>query len=227
MKSIIKRKNELPMKSLFGRTKILEQKSSEFLDVTISASQVLISGITKYLSGDLENFEKDLEQISILENRGDNLRREIENQLYTETLIPESRGDVLALLENIDNIINQSKQILMELSVEIPEIPAEFHADYLQLAEKSVNAVEEVVKSTRTFLNFPMMVEHSLNKVYFWESEADRLSEAVKRKVFRTTELELSRKFHLRYFALHIESLADKAEDVADRLAIYTIKRSL
>jgi hypothetical protein len=87
--------------------------------------------------------------------------------------------------------------------------------------------VEEVVKSTRTFLNFPMMVEHSLNKVYFWESEADRLSEAVKRKVFRTTELELSRKFHLRYFALHIESLADKAEDVADRLAIYTIKRSL
>jgi hypothetical protein len=43
----------------------------------------------------------------------------------------------------------------MELSVEIPEIPAEFHADYLQLAEKSVNAEEEVVKSPALFLIFP------------------------------------------------------------------------
>ncbi len=215
------------MKSLFGRTKVLEQKSAAFLDVTIDASHVLISGLTNYLKDNLEQFEADFEQISTLENRGDDLRREIENQLYMETLIPESRGDVLALLENIDNITNQSKQILMELSVEIPEIPAEFHADFLQLAEKSVKAVEEVVNSTRTFLNYPLMIEHSLNKVYFWESEADRQSEALKRKVFRTAELELSRKFHLRYFALHIELLADKAEDVADRLAIYSIKRSL
>ncbi|MFA6742995.1 MAG: DUF47 family protein [Candidatus Neomarinimicrobiota bacterium] len=215
------------MKPLFGRTKTLEQKSADFLDVTIEASQVLLTGISHYLNGATEQFEDDLKQITVLENRGDNLRREIENQLYTETLIPESRGDVLALLENIDNITNQCKQILMELSVEIPVIPPEFHDGYLHLAEKSVKAVEEVVSSTRSFLNFPLMIEHSLNKVYFWESEADRLSETLKRKVFRTAGLELSHKFHLRYFALHIELLADKAEDVADRLAIYSIKRSL
>ncbi|MFA4920525.1 MAG: DUF47 family protein [Candidatus Neomarinimicrobiota bacterium] len=215
------------MKPLFGRTKTLEQKSADFLDVTIEASQVLLTGISHYLNGATEQFEDDLKQITVLENRGDNLRREIENQLYTETLIPESRGDVLALLENIDNITNQCKQILMELSVEIPVITPEFHDGYLHLAEKSVKAVEEVVSSTRSFLNFPLMIEHSLNKVYFWESEADRLSETLKRKVFRTTGLELSHKFHLRYFALHIELLADKAEDVADRLAIYSIKRSL
>ncbi|MFH1214157.1 MAG: DUF47 family protein [Candidatus Neomarinimicrobiota bacterium] len=215
------------MKPLFGRVKVLEQKSGEFLDVTVEASHVLITGMTHYLEGARELFEADFRQISALENRGDALRREIENQLYTETLIPESRGDVLALLENIDNITNQSKQILMELSVEIPEIPTEFHADYLQLTEKSIKAVEEVINSTRTFLNFPLMIEHSLNKVYFWESEADRHSELLKRKVFRTADLELSRKFHLRYFALHIELLADRAEDVADRLAIYAIKRSL
>jgi len=215
------------MKPLFGQTKILEQKSADFLDVTTEAGQVLLTGIGHYLNGATKQFEADLKQITILENRGDNLRREIENQLYTETLIPESRGDVLALLENIDNITNQSKQILMELSVEIPEIPTEFHDDYLHLAEKSVKAVEEVISSTRKFLNYPLMVEHSLNKVHFWESEADRQSETLKRKVFRTAGLELSRKFHLRYFALHIETLADKAEDVADRLAIYSIKRSL
>jgi hypothetical protein len=52
--SIIKRKNELPMKSLFGRTKILEQKSSEFWMLRFSASQVLISDY-QISHGDLEN----------------------------------------------------------------------------------------------------------------------------------------------------------------------------
>jgi len=37
----------------------------------------------------------------------------------------------------------------------------------------------------------------------------------------------LSQKIHLRYFALHIDNVADRAENVADRLAIYTIKRSI
>ncbi len=215
------------MKTLFGRAKLLEDKSSEFLNVTRQACQVLLRGLRHYLQGKQEQFEQDFAEISRLENKGDDLRREIENQLYTKTLIPESRGDVLALLENIDNITNQAKQILMELSVEIPQILPQFHDDYLQLAEKSVQAVEEVIKAAQAFLNDPLVIQHSLTKVYHWESEADDRSEKLKRKVFRMPELELAQKFHLRYFALHIELLADRAEDVADRLAIYTIKRSL
>ena len=58
------------------------------------------------------------------------------------------------------------------------------------------------------------------------EKEADKAAEKLKRKAF-STNMELAQKFHLRYFALHIDSLADCAEDVADRLSIYTIKRSV
>ncbi|MDD5231334.1 MAG: hypothetical protein PHC43_08400, partial [Candidatus Marinimicrobia bacterium] len=61
------------MKPLFGRTKTLEQKSADFLDVTIEASQVLLTGISHYLNGATEQFEDDLKQITVLENRGDNL----------------------------------------------------------------------------------------------------------------------------------------------------------
>jgi len=215
------------MKAMFARAKLLEQKSAEFLNVTLEACRELLTGIGNYLGGKSAQFEQNFQNISVLENRGDALRREIENQLYTETLIPESRGDVLALLENIDGITNQAKQILMELSVEVPVIPEQFKADYLILTEKSIKAVEEVIASTQAFLNEPLLIEHSLNKVYHWEHEADRHSEMLKRQVFRNPELELSHKFHLRYFALHIELLADKAEDVADRLSIYTIKRSI
>ena len=39
--------------------------------------------------------------------------------------------------------------------------------------------------------------------------------------------LKLSEKFHLRYFALHIEDLSTAAVKVAEQLSVMTIKRSL
>ncbi len=40
-------------------------------------------------------------------------------------------------------------------------------------------------------------------------------------------ELRLSQKFHLRYFALHIEEISMEAEKVADQLSVMSIKRSI
>jgi uncharacterized protein Yka (UPF0111/DUF47 family) len=60
----------------------------------------------------------------------------------------------------------------------------------------------------------------------FYEHEADRRGDLIKRTVFKMP-IDLSQKIHMRYFAYHIETISDEAEDVCDRLAIATIKRSL
>lgn len=44
---------------------------------------------------------------------------------------------------------------------------------------------------------------------------------------FRYEDLQLSRKIQLRDFVKHVDKIADYAEDVADRLNIYVIKRLL
>ena len=47
-----------------------------------------------------------------------------------------------------------------------------------------------------------------------------------KRKVFHDMDkLKLSEKFHLRYFALHIEELSQEALTVADQLSVMSIRR--
>jgi hypothetical protein len=38
--------------------------------------------------------------------------------------------------------------------------------------------------------------------------------------------LKLSEKFHLRYFALHIEELSRASEKVADQLSVMSVKRT-
>lgn len=212
---------------LFKKTKKLELKMDEFLD-TISASGIIFQeGVKQYLNGKLEIFEKQTKAIRELESRADRLRHAIEQQLYTETLIPESRGDVLALLETADDVINQVKGTLLEFSVEMPSIPKKFHEDLLNLTGHVVIAVDEMTKAIRAFLKDPKAVRNYTHKVYHYEREADRAAERLKRSIFSDEQLRLSEKIHLRYFALHIDTIADRSEDVADRLGIYTIKRTI
>jgi len=207
------------------QSKILEGQIDEFLDTISRASLIFRNGIKEYLDGEIGHFENTIGEMSRMENRADELRRTIENQLYMHSLIPELRGDVLGLLESMDTVINAEKKTLLQFSVEMPSVPAELGPDYLALADVSVNAAEEMVTAVRAFFHDFNMVKNYLHKVYFHEKEADKISDRLKRRIF-ATDLELSRKIHLRYFALHVENISDYAEDVADRLGISTIKRS-
>ena len=61
-------------------------------------------------------------------------------------------------------------------------------------------------------------------KDYLYEQEADKISYALKKQIF-AAQLDKATKIHLREFVDQIDAIADKAEDVADRLTIYAIKR--
>ena len=143
---------------LFKKTKILELKMDEFIDTVSESSLVFIEGLKNYLSGDMKLFEEHVEKLHVQENKADKLRRSIEEQLYLETLIPESRGDVLALLETADDVIDQSRATLLEFSVEKPLIPTELHSNFLELTEKAIKAVDEMAKALRSFFKKPSEV---------------------------------------------------------------------
>ena len=57
-------------------------------------------------------FNQRLDQMVTLETRGDKLGLAVELQMYSETLIPDARGDVLTLLESLDSIIDSFKGVL-------------------------------------------------------------------------------------------------------------------
>ena len=212
---------------LFRRSKELEEKIDDYLDAVSQGMLVFNEGLRNFLGGDLEMFAERIATIDELERRADELRRDIENSLYSQSLIPEHRGDVLGLLESIDDVIDSAKESLNQFDVEQPGVPRELNDLFLELARMATEAAEAVVSAARAFFRDINAVKDHLHKTYFYEKEADKVGDRLKRAVFRSTELDLARKTHLRYFAGHIDSIADRAEDVADRLAIYAIKRTL
>ncbi|MEM7293185.1 MAG: DUF47 family protein [Pseudomonadota bacterium] len=211
--------------SLFNKTRILEQQIDEFLDKVSEAGLVFQRALDVYLQhGVCKDFDDFLEQEADIEGVGDSLRRAIEVELYAETLIPDLRGDVLRLLEDMDHLMNVYEGNLYRISIQKPDIPEEFHPYFSELTKTVVDCVESVVLSARSFFRDINAVRDHNAKVIFYETEADKLGTKLQRKIF-DSELPLDRKMHLRYFVERIDELANSAEDVADTLAIYAIKR--
>ena len=212
------------MAVLFKKIKNLEAQIDNYLDMVVKGGFLFKQGIKYFLEEQTEEFESRLVSIDTTESDADNLRRKIEKRLYTETLIPESRGDVLGLLEACDKVLNKTAETLHQFSVEIPFILPEVKNYYLELTDISVSALEEMVAAVRSYFSDINQVRDHINKVQLYESESDKIAEKIKRIVFKS-DIRLSQKMHMRYFALHIESIADEAEDVCDRLSIAAVKR--
>jgi predicted phosphate transport protein (TIGR00153 family) len=210
----------------FGKTRVLESQVDQFLDLIIKGTLCMREAIRSYLSSDDEDFQGRLTMVSESERRADELRKNTETMLYTYSLIPESRADVLALLENLDNVIDRAKQIVQEFDVQQPDVEVGYFDLYVQVTDKSVKAVEHVVDAARAFFHNDSRLRDSINKVGFYESEADRAGLRLKKQIFQS-DADLARKQHLRYFADALESLSDIAEEVSEQLAIASIKRSL
>lgn len=213
--------------SLFGRTKVLEGQIDEFLDVVTQSGLLFDRAMDVYMEkGPCAEFDEFLYKLEATEARGDNLRRDIETKLYVQTLIPDLRGDVLSLLEHVDNIVNIYEANLFRFSIQKPEIPTEFNKGFLKLTHVVITCVESLVLASRSFFRDINAVRDQVRKVLFYESEADRISTKLQRKIFNS-KLGLEHKRHLQYFVENIDELANTAEDVADEISIYAIKRKI
>lgn len=213
--------------TLFNKTRVLEQQIDEFFDKVSELGLVFSSALEVYLDdGANDEFDAFLQQAASIEGKGDTLRRTIEVELYAQTLIPDLRGDVLRLLEDMDHLMNVYEGNLFRISIQQPDVPEEFHSGYLELTRTVVTCVESVVLAARSFFRDINAVRDHNAKVIFYETEADKKGTRLQRAIF-ASDLSLDRKMHLRYFVERIDELANSAEDVADTLAIYAIKRRI
>jgi len=212
---------------LFKRTSELEQKIDSFFDKLSETTVVYRLAIRAYLKEGLnDEFQDRLERVNKLESEADELRRDIEKQLYTNTLIPDSRGDVLGLIETVDQLFSLLVGSLWAFSIEQPIIPKNYRVGYRKLTTMVVKAADELGLSGRAYFRSPYDVPAYNHKVMLYEKEADILSTSIKRDVF-SSDLDLAHKLHLKSFVEQIDSVADMAEDIADRLSIYAIKRTV
>jgi len=213
--------------SLFSQSKELERQIDEFVDTVSEICLIFKRAVRDYLSNESgNNFDQMVEQVSEMESKADKIKKDVETALYEDTLIPDSRSDVLRLLEHLDQMIGLIQGNCYRFSIQKPSFPKDFHKDLINLTDVVIDSAESLCISVRSFFRDIKTVRDSTHKVTFYEKESDKQTSDLQRKIFESS-LALDQKMHLRYFVEKIDQIADQAEDIADELQIYSIKRSI
>ena len=213
--------------SIFKNRTGIEKEIDSFLNLASESGLIFNQGIAAFLSNNLDAFSEHLSHIVETEKEADTLRLSIEDLLYRKTLIPESRGDVLQLIERMDALLGRFKGVLFRIEIERPDINPQFHDGLTNLTNCVIQAVESATLSLRSYFKDISQATDHIHKIAFWETEADKGSTSLQKAIFNNNELGLDLKMQLRDLVRSIDKIADYAEDLGDTLAIYVIKRSL
>ncbi|MFO7815904.1 MAG: DUF47 family protein [Halanaerobiales bacterium] len=217
------------MKNLFyNKSGELKNRIDEYLDTINESVYIFKRVLIMYIKGELKTFKTELKEIDEIENKADDLQKEIKLKLYEYRLIPEARGDVLTILEKADNIVDHSKKVIYDISIEKPFLPEDIKADCIEIVELVTKTVESLIKCIRSYFKNLTMVNKYVNKVHYYEHQADKVEERIKEKVFNNYKIkEFSRKTHLRYFTEEIAIFCDEAEKISEQVSVAAIKRRI
>ena len=179
-----------------------------------------------FAQGLSDDFEEGVEETHRSESMADEQRREIEYLLYGKALLPESRGDLLGLLETYDKLPNIAETVAFALSCQRVAIPDELKAKFEHLFKVNMEGFRLARKTVTTLMANPKATLSLTKEVELKESESDRLERDLLRDIFRR-EMDMGLKLLLKDVVLLFGEISDRCEEVADRSAITAIKRQL
>ena len=164
---------------MFGRNKVNQiiADLDQFIDKMDECVLLYKNGIRNYLEGNSQAFADNIKGVMTIRESTTDLRRNIENSLYSYTLVSENRVDILQLLEHMDMIVGQLYKNLVQYEIEIPFFPSELNVEFLKLVELASLSVEITAQSIRNHFRSPQLLQENIHRIYYYEKEADKLAQ--------------------------------------------------
>ncbi len=211
---------------LWKKEKSIIDKIQAYLDQVDTCRKRFRVSIEKLLlDPDKEENQAILEEVHRAESKADDLRRNIELQLYKRALIPESRGDVLGLIETLDVIPGLFQSLCYQFLLERIVIPEQFRERYLHLVDVNLKAYD-LVRQAVLGLFYSKDVKDLTDLVDAVESDSDHVERDLIRDIFNS-KLDKADKILLKEIVINTGDISDQAETVKDRLILAIVKRKI
>lgn len=195
----------------------------EFLDKVVFSVECLHKCLQSYIENEKAKFLNVVEQTSRAEADADELRRQIEQNLFKYDILPYSRGDKVTLLESVDDIADKAEIVAKLLSIYKPKIPPKFAPLFLELAAKTHQTVLMLRDSI-------IALEKNLENAKEKADQTEKLREDVRAieftlldKIFSSKEKDMT-KLILRDLISLTAKIADNAEEASDFVAMLSVK---
>ncbi len=210
----------------YNRDKKLVQEIEDFFKI---AQKILLefNDTVKYFveNGIDEHFAVLVQKIAEEERDADDIRRRIERKMFSHSLLPETRKDILEILEQMDNVpdhCESSSYILLDQGTEIlPEIKK----DLIELVGVTIKCFDYAILAALDFLGKMENIESFVREVDNYEGLGDKLEREMIKRVFATKSLNEGQKLLQKEIIQEIGEICDKTKHIAERITIAAIKR--
>ncbi len=214
---------------MFGyrKNKELFDNIMRYLQEVSETSVCFTQAMHYYLANGInEEFENQVKNVHSLESSADNHRREIEITMYKKSLLPDSRADILELIERIDRLPNRNESILWQILTENVTLPDMLKDEFAHLVDLSEQTVSLVAECANDIFLKGERVKELTDHIDSNESTSDKIERTLIRRLF-TSDMDLGEKLLVKDVILQTGKITDDAESIADRITIFNIKRQV
>jgi predicted phosphate transport protein (TIGR00153 family) len=165
-----------------------------------------------------------IDQTHKFESKADEIREEVNLLMYSRALIPESREDIMNLLEHMDVIPRIFELILHLIRTQRLKIPQFIELEVKDLIRISVESCELLIRQVELMLKNKQGIRALLATIDHNESHCDHIERSLMTKVF-DSDLETCAKLQLKELIIAMGEISDQADRVSKRVNIMTLKR--
>jgi len=211
---------------LFKKQTQVENLIYDYLDTIKSAQKSFLNAMETCLLNDVfcENFEYLIIQTHKFESKADDIREEVKSLMYEKALIPESRSDIMLLLDTIDTIPHLFEKVLYSIQTQKLTLPDFIMTDTKELIKISLECCDLMVREVIALFKKNEGIRELVTQIDSNESHCDHIERRIITKLFDTA-IDPFQKLQLKELIGLIGEISDQADRVSKRINIINIKR--
>jgi|GEM_PF-3571530 len=209
---------------LFRRNRELREQLGVYVEKARVVLDTFRDGLRHYLAGGLDGLDGYVQASHSGESACDGIRRQVERDLFAKSLLPESREDIMALLEHVDPVLNQAEDVVRQILLQRILLPQAFLAGYGDLGMRCHEAGMTLFDQAAAALRNDPRSRALGDAVKACESRIDQSEQQLVAALF-ASDLPLAEKLHYRDLVTMTAAIGDLAEDAANLLTVFALKR--
>ncbi|WP_170920631.1 DUF47 domain-containing protein [Desulfacinum hydrothermale] len=214
------------LKFLFKREQAVVELIFKYLETLQKTQSSFYEAVQTCLANpQCKDFDFHIDRTHKFESNADDIRDEIKDLIYSKALIPESRGDMLQLLDALDAIPNQLEHILYTIQTQQLCVPECIRPDFMDLINLCLDSCDLVARQVRALFQRDDDLKTLGDQIDKKESQGDHLERRLISQIFANQELDPFVKLQTKELIGLMGQVADMADKVSRRIHIIDMKR--
>lgn len=211
----------------FAKNRELHAKLENYFEVAWLTFETFREAIGHLIKNNIdEHFRMLARKTHKHESNADDIRRGIELDMYEKSLLPDTREDLLVILESIDKIPNECECLLNMIITQKTELYKKIDQPFSELLKISGETFEHTIEAARDCFGKRRKTRELNRLVDDNESIGDSLEWQMVAKIFES-KLDTGDKILQKEIVHRLGSICDFCESTLDRIVICSVKRAL